>query len=93
MRTTEIGAWIPATGRTRGSLRPVRTMTLPSIALRRSALGEPTSPVLLRRDRRGLEAEAMPLHRLGGVEHDAVVRLAAILEREIVALECEREDR
>ena len=39
-----MGAWIPATGRTPGMRRPVRTMTLPSIALRRIALGEPTSP-------------------------------------------------
>ncbi len=37
---------MPATGRTPGMRRPVRTMTLPPIALRRMALGEPTSPVV-----------------------------------------------
>src|ERR1700681_926196 len=45
MRITEIGAWTPASGRTPGMRRPVRTITRPSISLRRMALGLPTSPL------------------------------------------------
>src|SRR5260370_1508084 len=44
MRITDMGAWTPASGRTPGMRRPVRTMTRPSICLRRIALGLPTSP-------------------------------------------------
>ena len=43
MRTTEIGAWTPASGITPGIRRPVRTITLPSISSRRIRFGEPTS--------------------------------------------------
>src|SRR5690348_1719283 len=39
-----MGACTPASGRTPGMRRPVRTMTRPSICLRRIALGLPTSP-------------------------------------------------
>src|SRR5260370_6769848 len=44
MRSTEKGEWTPGSGRTPGMRRPVRTMTRPSICLRRIALGLPTSP-------------------------------------------------
>src|SRR5450759_153579 len=40
-----MGAWTPASGRTPGIRRPVRTITRPSISLRRMAFGLPTSPL------------------------------------------------
>ena len=43
MRTTEMGAWIPATGRTPDRRRPVRMITLPPMASRSRAFGLPTS--------------------------------------------------
>src|SRR5262245_35081164 len=45
MRTTEMGAWMPPIGRTPDRRRPVRRITLPSIASRRIAFGLPTSPM------------------------------------------------
>ena len=45
MRTTEIGAWKPISGLTPGMRRPVRTITVPLMPLRRMAFGEPKVPV------------------------------------------------
>ena len=47
--------------------------------------------VALGRDRRGLDPEAGLAHRGGGLGDDAVVGLAPVLEREVVALELELE--
>src|SRR2546426_9481519 len=44
IRITEMGECTPASGRTPGMRRPVRTMTRPSICLRRIPFGLPTSP-------------------------------------------------
>ena len=57
MRTTEIGAWIPATGRTPGNAPPGAHDDFAVDLRRRMALGEPTSPLRLGRDRGGLEPE------------------------------------
>ena len=54
---------------------------------RRIAIGLPTSPLAFGRDRRGLQAEAGCVHCLGRLEHDARCRRAAILQRQIEALE------
>src|SRR3990172_3914399 len=43
MRTTEIGAWTPPTGRMFGRRGAVRRMTVPPMASRKRALGLPTS--------------------------------------------------
>src|SRR5579884_2189227 len=88
MRTTEIGACMPATGRIPGMRRPVRTMTFPSTARRRIALGADVV-FAFRRDRRGFQPEASALHRLRRFLHDAVLRRTAVFEREIDALENE----
>ena len=90
MRTIEIGAWMPAMGVTPGRRRPVRMMTLPPIASRRRALGLPTSSapsgVMVAAFRPNAVAQ-----RRGGAEHHLVPRAAAVLEREVVALELERQ--
>ena len=89
MRTIEIGAWTPPSGATPGIRRPVRTITLPPISSRRIRFGEPTSPRPSGRDRRRLEPEPVLADRGRGLVHDAVVGLAAPLEREIEARELE----
>ena len=91
MRTTEIGACTPPSGTTPGMRRPVRTITWPPISSRRIRFGEPTSPRASGRDRRGLQAEPGLADRGRGLVDDRVVGRAAVLEREVVALEVDLE--
>src|SRR3954468_16460928 len=99
MRTTLIGKWTPPNGCTPGMRRPVRVMTLPSISSRRIRLGEPTSSrpsgavaaaAPRRHDGRRLDAEPAGAHGRGGVMDDPVLGQAAVLGRQVEALEVER---
>jgi hypothetical protein len=50
-------------------------------------------PRLVRRDRRALDADAVLLDRVGGVDGDLVVGLVAVLDAEVVVLEVDVEVR
>ena len=91
MRTIEIGWWTPAIGVTPGMRRPVRMMTLPSTSSRRMRLGEPTSS-----SPSGVIVAALipkPQARIACAASltTAFAVVAAVGEREVVALELDRE--
>ena len=60
-------------------------------ALAQDPVGRADVVLALGRDRRRLDAEARRAHRRGGLVDDLVAGLAALLEREVVAVELERE--
>jgi hypothetical protein len=60
-------------------------------ALAHDAVGRADVVLALRRDRRRLDAQARLAHRRGGVVHDLVCGLAPLLERQVVAVERDRQ--
>ena len=93
IRITEMGAWTPASGRTPGMRRPVRTITRPSTCLRRMAFGLPTSPAPSGVIVAALRPKPVSRKSLGSVVDDLVAGLPAVLEREVevLALDLESE--
>ena len=77
---------MPATGLTPGIRRPVRTITLPSIASRISRLGLPTSSAPSGVIVAAFSPKPAP-HRLGGLGADRVLGPAPVLQREVEALQ------
>ena len=66
-------------------------MTLPPIASRSSAFGLPTSSAPSGVMVAAFSPKPCAHDGLGGVEHDLVAGAAAVLEREVVALDLERQ--
>jgi len=86
MRITEIGAWTPASGRTPGIRRPVRTITRPSTCFRRIRVRAADVTRTLGCDGGGFEAESRFSQRLRSVLDHLVSGLPAPLERQVEIL-------
>ena len=91
MRTIEIGAWMPPIGPHARQAPAAADDDLAADRLAQQRVRAADVLGALGGDGRGLQPEAVRHDGLGGVEHDLVAGAAAVLEREVVALDLERQ--